>query len=982
MLRMDEVPRHGRQKEFEYIFCLGPRELLLKTYSASHQQSLGKLWISTSAVSFSSGPLKRIVVRLCDVRDVRSSGFRSIVFVLVDDTVHEFSSLWHKDECFTHISALWWNGSRPARAQGPPRATTELDDMVLIGSGGHEHMPEREKSQSPVSGVVGKALDDLDEVADLLLLPAADKTVAPRCDQYGFPLDQFEPRVEAKYNEFIGAYVKDQEKMRRRWLKFMHRHAGEDSIANPENREALLTLLLRGLPPELRPSIYFRISGARKKRSEAEPGYYALLREEAAKHAADTEWGRAIEKDLLRTYPYHVDFNEEQGALIPTLRNVLLAYGLRNSVVGYCFADHHELLTNEGFLGIDELEARWDASRGVFSNGLRIGAPNGSSGRLDFQLASHFILNPVGSDAFVYEFVGSDGEAVLRVTGEHEMYVQWSGGAPCEKVSASRLFEMGQKDPSAVCRILMHAPEGVSNAVVSWEHFGFASRDELKRFLVAYGMWLAGVGDGVVAEWVWQLDAESLRHIVEGLCHAGNVVVVACSEFGDALVRIATLAGYGAEMTLAGGVWRVRILSDNVWAVRLGSMRRVPYSGRSFCVTVPNGLVMARRVEHSTIGGQRVLTRAWPAAVTGNCQSMNFVCAALLLIFRDIRNDLDKEEKVFWVLCAIVEDLLPGYYSADMIGSMVDQSVLAHFCEKRMPRLYAQFTALEYPISLVLCKWMNCLFWVSTPAETAARIMDVTMMLGSDALLEFSLGFLASFQSVLCQCEDLNEISKLLDSSMVAFFPTPGNVERMQSCIGQLDRRELLTMRHRVSERAEIRLREYSTARTLDRLRNLGSMDEKELRAMQAHWAQMFASAPHKDGVDREIFCQAVGRSILPEWQREPRLLAQLFEHVNKSHSGVVSLNEWANMVESLASNKAKLRLLYGVCGDKGDPVKVAATLGMLCRCWRGVEASKEELAIVENAESVYTPEKFVRMLKAKYPDLLTVLKGVKFKVV
>ncbi len=84
----------------------------------------------------------------------------------------------------------------------------------------------------------------------------------------------------------------------------------------------------------------------------------------------------------------------------------------------------------------------------------------------------------------------------------------------------------------------------------------------------------------------------------------------------------------------------------------------------------------------------------------------------------------------------------------------------------------------------------------------------------SDALLEFSLGFLAAFQSVLCQCEDLNEISKLLDSLMASYLPTPGNVERMQSCIGQLDRRDLLTLRHRVFERAESRLREYSTAST------------------------------------------------------------------------------------------------------------------------------------------------------------------------
>ncbi len=36
-------------------------------------------------------------------------------------------------------------------------------------------------------------------------------------------------------------------------------------------------------------------------------------------------------------------------------------------------------------------------------------------------------------------------------------------------------------------------------------------------------------------------------------------------------------------------------------------------------------------------------------------QSMNFVAGALLVIFQDVRDELEKEEKVFWIMCAIVE---------------------------------------------------------------------------------------------------------------------------------------------------------------------------------------------------------------------------------------------------------------------------------------------------------------------------------------
>jgi hypothetical protein len=52
----------------------------------------------------------------------------------------------------------------------------------------------------------------------------------------------------------------------------------------------------------------------------------------------------------------------------------------------------------------------------------------------------------------------------------------------------------------------------------------------------------------------------------------------------------------------------------------------------------------------------------------GYCQGMNFVAAMLLLVLSD-------EEHAFWCLCALVEDVLPGYYSHAMVAAEVDQLV-------------------------------------------------------------------------------------------------------------------------------------------------------------------------------------------------------------------------------------------------------------------------------------------------------------------
>jgi Rab-GTPase-TBC domain len=316
-----------------------------------------------------------------------------------------------------------------------------------------------------------------------------------------------------------------------------------------------------------------------------------------------------------------------------------------------------------------------------------------------------------------------------------------------------------------------------------------------------------------------------------------------------------------------------------------------------------------------------------------------------------------------------------------MIGSMVDQSVLAIYCERLMPRLYAQFARLEYPISLVLCKWMNCLFWLNMPAETAARIMDLTLFMGSDALLEVSLSILSNFQPQLCQCEDLQQLSALWDSVLPNFYPTPANMERLWLCLNTLDRRELVTMRHRVHEMAEGRLRDYSTTRTLDRLRHLGSLDEKELAGFKDHWSTFVAGSKHKEGMDLETFHSAVTKLIAPAWAMEPALLDALFAHVNKSRTGSIALTEWVTLIEALSSRKGKLRLLYGMCGDRGDPVRTARIIGLLSVCWRGdgEEVAADVIARIAAQATPYSPEDFVRLLKTEFPELVTSLSLLAF---
>ncbi len=66
----------------------------------------------------------------------------------------------------------------------------------------------------------------------------------------------------------------------------------------------------------------------------------------------------------------------------------------------------------------------------------------------------------------------------------------------------------------------------------------------------------------------------------------------------------------------------------------------------------------------------------------GYCQSLNFV-VGMMLIFMD-------EEDAFFLLVTIVEQLLPSdYYTKSMVGTYVDQFVLAHIIKKFLPKIHS-----------------------------------------------------------------------------------------------------------------------------------------------------------------------------------------------------------------------------------------------------------------------------------------------------
>ena len=136
-------------------------------------------------------------------------------------------------------------------------------------------------------------------------------------------------------------------KQRKRWNQYLALHPNLESTAE------LRRLVRKGIPPELRGSVWQVLSGSNERQASHKPGYYAELvkRAEAASNGCMTE----IEKDLRRTFPDNHLYESEEG--LAMLRRVLLAYSLHNPTVGY--AQSMNFICALCLLFMDEEQAFW-----------------------------------------------------------------------------------------------------------------------------------------------------------------------------------------------------------------------------------------------------------------------------------------------------------------------------------------------------------------------------------------------------------------------------------------------------------------------------------------------------------------------------------------------------------------------------------------------------------------------------------------------
>ncbi|KAL1835771.1 hypothetical protein VTJ49DRAFT_6092 [Mycothermus thermophilus] len=132
---------------------------------------------------------------------------------------------------------------------------------------------------------------------------------------------------------------------------------------------------------------------------------------------------------------------------------------------------------------------------------------------------------------------------------------------------------------------------------------------------------------------------------------------------------------------------------------------------------------------------RRVLTAySWVNADVGYCQAMNIVVAALLIYM--------SETQAFFLLSALCDRLVPGYYSTTMYGTLLDQKVFEALVERTMPILWEHLVRSDVQLSVVSLPWFLSLYINSMPLVFAFRVLDVFFVEGPKVLFQVGLAIL------------------------------------------------------------------------------------------------------------------------------------------------------------------------------------------------------------------------------------------------
>ncbi|XP_022919084.1 growth hormone-regulated TBC protein 1-A-like [Onthophagus taurus] len=167
------------------------------------------------------------------------------------------------------------------------------------------------------------------------------------------------------------------------------------------------------------------------------------------------------------------------------------------------------------------------------------------------------------------------------------------------------------------------------------------------------------------------------------------------------------------------------------------------------------------------------------------CQGLNYIAGLLLLATKD-------EEVTFWLLKALVDNILPKYYIKTMSGLLTDLAVLDELVKLKEPLVHNHLVRMGVEFGVSSTKWFICLYSEVLPTETVLRIWDSLFCEGSKILFRVALTLIKIHRDDILCTNDFGEVidcfkrmghnSQVLNchSFMEKIFTMPGSFSSSQ----------------------------------------------------------------------------------------------------------------------------------------------------------------------------------------------------------
>ncbi|XP_017144232.1 growth hormone-regulated TBC protein 1-A [Drosophila miranda] len=132
----------------------------------------------------------------------------------------------------------------------------------------------------------------------------------------------------------------------------------------------------------------------------------------------------------------------------------------------------------------------------------------------------------------------------------------------------------------------------------------------------------------------------------------------------------------------------------------------------------------------------------------GYCQGLNYIAGLLLIVTED-------EEKSFWLLKHIVENIVPQYHSHNMANLLRDLAVFRELVIRRFPAVNRHVDNLGLPYPVIASKWFICIFAEVLPVETVLRIWDCVFSEGYKIVFRAALAMFVTHKTSILACDDI-----------------------------------------------------------------------------------------------------------------------------------------------------------------------------------------------------------------------------------